>query len=600
MSRISLDLASSAHNGPAHSPTSPTPPLSAMHAVRHASTMASSKIPRIAVVGAGIAGLRCTDVLARSGVMVTLFEARDRIGGRVHQVESAGHLVDMGPNWIHGTKGNPIMRLAEQTRTVVMEPEERQALFDAEGVKRADSEAVDLSAKMWELVVDAFKYSDENSARIDPQESLFEHFRARVDQEEGLDQRQRDDLLREAQMWGPFVGDAVETQSLKFFFLEECIEGENVFVASTYRDILREVGRTATSNGANVELRLGTEIVHFDLGPGTVTNGEGSSDNDSHRNGDTNMNSNGEDGQHHSNISTVTITTSSGQKHTFDEVIVTCPLGWLKQNHESAFTPRLPRRLASAISNINYGRLEKLYVTFPRAFWLSNDDDPSSYPVFTHFHDPAYIPHPPDEAWNQSVVSLAHLPPPIAHPTLLFYMYGACGARLVKATADLPPHGAEYNSTLDGFARPFYSRLPNYTPSNPSCTPTSFVMTRWQADRFAGNGSYCNFQVGLERGDEDIECMRDAGGLAGRGLWLAGEHTAPFIALGTTTGAWWSGEAVARRVCRKYGVEVAEEDKQDQQDGLGLEVNGINGEEAGKKELDKNRLDGANLSGLAI
>jgi monoamine oxidase len=565
-----------------------------MHAIRHASTMASSKIPHVAVVGAGIAGLRCADVLARSGVVVTLFEARDRVGGRVHQVDSAGHLVDMGPNWIHGTKGNPIMRLAEQTRTVVMEPEERQALFDAEGARRADSEAVDLSTKMWELVVDAFKYSDDNSARIDPHESLFEYFRAKIDREEaGLDRRQRDDLLREAQMWGPFVGDAVETQSLKFFFLEECIEGENVFVASTYRDILEEVSRTATSNSDNVDLRLETEIVHFELDD---SNSDGAS------NGNENINSNGEDGQHHSNTSTVTVTTSSGQKHTFDEVVVTCPLGWLKQHHESAFTPRLPRRLTSAISNINYGRLEKLYVTFPRAFWLSNDGDPSSYPIFTHFHDPAYVPHPADEAWNQSVVSLAHLPAPTAHPTLLFYMYGACGARLVSSTADLPPHSAEYNSTLDDFARPFYSRLPNYTPSNPSCTPASFVMTQWQADRLAGNGSYCNFQVGLERGDEDIECMRDAGGLTGRGLWLAGEHTAPFIALGTTTGAWWSGEAVARRLCGKYGVEVpAEKWEQEQQDGLNtLGVNGVNGEEAGKKDLDKKKIDGANLSGLAI
>ena len=34
-----------------------------------------------------------------------------------------------------------------------------------------------------------------------------------------------------------------------------------------------------------------------------------------------------------------------------------------------------------------------------------------------------------------------------------------------------------------------------------------------------------------------------------RGVWFAGEHTAPFVALGTTVGAYWSGEEVAGRVC---------------------------------------------------
>jgi hypothetical protein len=115
-------------------------------------------------------------------------------------------------------------------------------------------------------------------------------------------------------------------------------------------------------------------------------------------------------------------------------------------------------------------------------------------------------------------------------------------------------------------------------------------MTTWQADRFAGNGSYCNFQVGLERGDEDIQVMRAAGGLTTQGLWLAGEHTAPFIALGTTTGAWWSGEGVARRICNAYGLAVPE-------DVMVPE----NGESVGiKKQLDSGNPDAANLNGLAI
>ena len=53
--------------------------------------------------------------------------------------------------------------------------------------------------------------------------------------------------------------------------------------------------------------------------------------------------------------------------------------------------------------------------------------------------------------------------------------------------------------------------------------------------------------------DKDIEALRE--GCPDRNLWFAGEHTAPFVALGTTTGAYWSGEAVAERIARVYGME---------------------------------------------
>jgi len=41
------------------------------------------KPPRVCIVGAGMAGLRCADLLIKGGLHVTMLEARDRIGGRV-------------------------------------------------------------------------------------------------------------------------------------------------------------------------------------------------------------------------------------------------------------------------------------------------------------------------------------------------------------------------------------------------------------------------------------------------------------------------------------------------------------------------------------
>lgn len=76
--------------------------------------------------------------------------------------------------------------------------------------------------------------------------------------------------------------------------------------------------------------------------------------------------------------------------------------------------------------------------------------------------------------------------------------------------------------------------------------PKGVFATNWVSDEFAGYGSYTNFQVGLEDGDGCVEGLRR--GMPEKGIWFAGEHTAPFVALGTSTGAWWSGEGVAGRI----------------------------------------------------
>lgn len=109
---------------------------------------------------------------------------------------------------------------------------------------------------------------------------------------------------------------------------------------------------------------------------------------------------------------------------------------------------------------------------------------------------------------------------------------------------------AERTAFLTDFFQPYYSLLPNYSAESSDCQPLGFLATEWLNDEFAGNGSYSNFQVGLENGDKDIEIMRE--GLPDQGIWFAGEHTAPFVAVGTATGAYWSGEMVGKRIIEAY------------------------------------------------
>jgi phytoene dehydrogenase-like protein len=189
-------------------------------------TRSYSTAPEICVVGAGLAGLRCADILLQHGFSVTVLEARDRIGGRTHQeILPSGHLVDLGPNWIHGTDHNPILDLAKSTKTAMHTWGEQLQVFGEAG-KLLD-EGKEISEVAWKIIAQAFKHSAQNTSTINPDESLKDFFEQKVQEEfpGEADSDKRRMVMQMAEPWGAFVGSPVYRQSLKFFWLEECIDG---------------------------------------------------------------------------------------------------------------------------------------------------------------------------------------------------------------------------------------------------------------------------------------------------------------------------------------------------------------------------------------
>lgn len=188
----------------------------------------------MAIIGAGLAGLRCADILIQHGLLVTIIEGRERLGGRMFQETLPnGHTVDLGPNWIHGTDDNPINDLAKETGTATGHWDRRSYVFDEAGDLFDLSESEVYSTIMWGIVQDAFDHSNKNTADIHPDESLWDFFQYKVvekipDTEEDF-AKKRQTVLQIAELWGAFSGSPIETQSLKFFWLEECIEGGESF-----------------------------------------------------------------------------------------------------------------------------------------------------------------------------------------------------------------------------------------------------------------------------------------------------------------------------------------------------------------------------------
>lgn len=140
------------------------------------------------------------------------------------------HTIDMGPNWIHGTKGNPMLELARETNTAVSGGEENTTcVFDEDGQLLSLKDGEKYSTTMWDIVTEAFEYSNHCGSEIDSSRSLRDYFeeqvKVKIPDTEDDHEMKRQLLLQTADLWGSFIGSPVEKQSLKFLWLEECIGG---------------------------------------------------------------------------------------------------------------------------------------------------------------------------------------------------------------------------------------------------------------------------------------------------------------------------------------------------------------------------------------
>lgn len=115
----------------------------------------SDQSKHIVIVGAGAAGLMAARELARSGRKVTILEARQRCGGRIHPLPASefGYPADGGAEFVHGEA--PVTRaLLLQAGLTFQEIEGEQWRFDGTKLAREDRHdphEAELHAKLRDL-----------------------------------------------------------------------------------------------------------------------------------------------------------------------------------------------------------------------------------------------------------------------------------------------------------------------------------------------------------------------------------------------------------------------------------------------------------------
>lgn len=101
-------------------------------------------------------------------------------------------------------------------------------MVDSEGNLVSQVEADKALKQVWEVLETASEYSTSHGEKLQPSASLYDFYedwcKWAIERNE-VTEREAELLLGMSKMWGAYVGDRIELQSLKFFYLEDCIEG---------------------------------------------------------------------------------------------------------------------------------------------------------------------------------------------------------------------------------------------------------------------------------------------------------------------------------------------------------------------------------------
>jgi monoamine oxidase len=269
-----------------------------------------------------MAGLAAARELVRRDYDVILLEARQRIGGRVWTDTSLGLPLDMGASWIHGIKGNPLTKLADQVgakRVVTDYGNITRYNSDGRKFSTSDSEEIDSILETLEELIAEWQEDFDNDV------SLRNAIQSYLESED-----LSKETLRKA--WYA-VNTAIEHEyaadagDLSLYWFDDAgdYSGDDVIFPGGY-------GQLTESLAGGLDVRLGHIVLRVETGPGGVR-----------------------------------VVTNLGEFKAAKAVIA-LPLGVLK-GQDISFNPPLPEKKRKVIEKMGFGVLNKLYLRFDNVFW---------------------------------------------------------------------------------------------------------------------------------------------------------------------------------------------------------------------------------------
>ncbi|XP_006147067.2 peroxisomal N(1)-acetyl-spermine/spermidine oxidase [Tupaia chinensis] len=318
---------------------------------------------RVLVIGGGIAGLGAAQRLCSHSAFqhLRVLEATALAGGRIRSERSFGGVVEIGAHWIHGpSQGNPVFQLAAQYGLLgEKELSEENQLIETGGhvglpsvsyTSSGASVSLELVAEMASLFYSLIDQTREFLCATEtPVPSVGEYLKKEIGQHMAN--------------WT----EAEETKKLKlavlntFFNVECCVSGTHsmdLVALAPFGEYTVLPGLDCTFSGGYQGLTncimasLPKDVMVFNKPVKTI-----------HWNGSfQETTSPGE-------TFPVLVECEDGDHFPAHHVIVTVPLGFLKERLDTFFEPPLPTEKAEAIRKIGFGTNNKIFLEFEEPFW---------------------------------------------------------------------------------------------------------------------------------------------------------------------------------------------------------------------------------------